>query len=695
MEIKIKALRLRNFKGVRSAEYFFDGRNARIEGPNGSGKSTVFDAFTWLLFGKDHKGQTADTFEIKTIDPATGEPYPREDHWVEAVLTVDGRDRVLRRAWVENWVKPTGSIDEVMKGHTSAFYVDGVDVCTKKAYDAVIAGWMDEAAFKLLTNPHYFIDDAYTGWKDRRRALMELVKDAPEREHIRQEFADVIAALSGRSLEDYRRRLAAEKAANKRDLADVLSRIAGMREALPEEVDEAAVRREIAEVEQERDGVIAGWREEIATIDKALAGADEADAARKAENDAIWAEITKVQMEMRKRTAAARKAAQEQNMAHEEDVARVKANIASKQAIVRGSTAQEERARKELADMEAERGRMASRLADLGDKYRAEKARTFEYTPDTKCPYCGQELPIASVEGSRKKAEEIFIAERKAAVEKIIAAAKALKEEIGQHDARIAGQKDIIFKAAEERDLADTEAAKWAGELKRLEAIPVADPDAEEAAAMRSAEYQDLARRERELQAKALNTKHRADGTEELVQERAGIEKKIQAITAEYAGRLAPLGEKLTVNGVRRQQEALIRRKEQEAQSFADAIASGERLEARAAEYQKADIDSVEGALAGLFRVARWKMFDSTLDGGIVETCEVTTPDGVPYRSMNDAAKIVCGMDVIRVFSEHFDRVAPIFIDNAESIIQDKFGTQAQVIRLVVKDCVKITLINE
>ena len=56
-------------------------------------------------------------------------------------------------------------------------------------------------------------------------------------------------------------------------------------------------------------------------------------------------------------------------------------------------------------------------------KYRAEKARTFEYTPDTKCPYCGQELPIASVEGARKKAEEIFIAERKAAVEKIIAAA--------------------------------------------------------------------------------------------------------------------------------------------------------------------------------------------------------------------------------------------------------------------------------
>ena len=90
MEIRILALRLRNFKGVRQAEYLLGGRNARIEGPNGSGKSTVFDAFTWLLFGKDHRDQTTNTFELKTIDPATGKPYPREDHWVEAVLRVDG-----------------------------------------------------------------------------------------------------------------------------------------------------------------------------------------------------------------------------------------------------------------------------------------------------------------------------------------------------------------------------------------------------------------------------------------------------------------------------------------------------------------------------------------------------------------------------------------------------------------------------
>ena len=98
MEIRIIALRLRNFKGVRSADYLFGGRNARIEGPNGSGKSTVFDAFTWLLFGKDHRDQTTSTFELKTIDPSTGKPYPREDHWVS----------LPRRPTTRSW--PAGSV---------------------------------------------------------------------------------------------------------------------------------------------------------------------------------------------------------------------------------------------------------------------------------------------------------------------------------------------------------------------------------------------------------------------------------------------------------------------------------------------------------------------------------------------------------------------------------------------------------
>lgn len=74
MNIKIKSITLRNFKGLRDVSFDFDGRNATIIGDNGTGKTTIFDALTWVLFGKDSHNST--DIDIKTID-ATGEPMHR------------------------------------------------------------------------------------------------------------------------------------------------------------------------------------------------------------------------------------------------------------------------------------------------------------------------------------------------------------------------------------------------------------------------------------------------------------------------------------------------------------------------------------------------------------------------------------------------------------------------------------------
>lgn len=695
MEIRIMALRLHNFKGVRQAEYIFGGRNARFEGPNGSGKSTVFDAFTWLLFGKDHKGQTAASFEIKTIDPATGKPFPREDHWVEAVLNVDGQDRVLRRSWIENWVKPTGSVEDVMKGHSTGFYVDGVDVGTQRAYDAVIGGWMKEDAFKLLTNPHYFIDENYTPWKDRRRALLDLVKDDPGRVRVREEFADVVEKLSGRSIEDYRKRLALEKAANKRDLAQVMGRIDGMRESLPAEQDDSAVTARLNELRAKRDAALAALKKEAEEIDGKIASADEADAARKAENAAIWAEITKVQLEMGNCITAATKAAVAKNTARNEEIVRARLNKANADASRGGAKAQAERSATELESMLTQRGGMAGDLAALGEKYKAIKAEAFQYTPDTRCPYCGQEIPAATVEQARDEAQKHFMASKKKAIDELIKSAGELKERIGQLDARIAGMDDIIAKAGKDYEAADADVHKWDAEIQRLEAQPAADVAAIEAQARASEEYRALVRKEQDLRAKALKTSSRPDDAVELVKQRKAVDERIRIETERYARAELEASNALSVGKVRAQQLELIKEKEKQAKIFADAMARDERDEARAAAFVKADIDSVEAALNGLFHTAKWKMFDRTIDGGIVEMCEVCDPDGTPYRSMNDAMKILCGIDVIRVFSERYGSVAPIFIDNAEGVLRDSFDTPAQVIRLVVKDLDNIYMRTE
>ena len=66
MNIKINKLILQNFKGIKSLEINADGENLNIYGDNATGKTTVFDAFTWLLFGKDSLGRS--DFGIKTQD---------------------------------------------------------------------------------------------------------------------------------------------------------------------------------------------------------------------------------------------------------------------------------------------------------------------------------------------------------------------------------------------------------------------------------------------------------------------------------------------------------------------------------------------------------------------------------------------------------------------------------------------------
>ncbi|MFA5299481.1 MAG: AAA family ATPase, partial [Lutibacter sp.] len=65
MKITLLNLKLINFKGIRKHEIEFKG-NTQISGCNASGKTTLFDAYTWMLFGKD--SQDRKDFNIKTLD---------------------------------------------------------------------------------------------------------------------------------------------------------------------------------------------------------------------------------------------------------------------------------------------------------------------------------------------------------------------------------------------------------------------------------------------------------------------------------------------------------------------------------------------------------------------------------------------------------------------------------------------------
>ena len=52
MIVKLKKLTLKNFKGIKEKEVIFSDKT-NISGDNATGKTTIFDAYSWLLWGKD------------------------------------------------------------------------------------------------------------------------------------------------------------------------------------------------------------------------------------------------------------------------------------------------------------------------------------------------------------------------------------------------------------------------------------------------------------------------------------------------------------------------------------------------------------------------------------------------------------------------------------------------------------------
>ncbi|MDR1339203.1 MAG: AAA family ATPase, partial [Prevotellaceae bacterium] len=93
MEIYLKQITLRNWKGAKNQSFEFSGRETTIAGANGTGKTTLFDAFVWVLFGKDHLGR--EDFMIKPCGAH------RLDSEAEIILLVNGNEMRFRRVYSE------------------------------------------------------------------------------------------------------------------------------------------------------------------------------------------------------------------------------------------------------------------------------------------------------------------------------------------------------------------------------------------------------------------------------------------------------------------------------------------------------------------------------------------------------------------------------------------------------------------
>ena len=189
-QIELKRLKINNFKGIKSLDISFEGKETYITGDNASGKTTVFDAFTWLLFDKDSDNRT--DFSIKPLDK-NNMPI-RVDVEVCGEFEIDGVLLLLKKTYKEKWTTKRGTSEETFTGNETLYEVDDVPY-KKNDYKKLIEDkFTSEDLFKLLTNPLYF--STQIKWKDAREIVLSIAGEVdiedviaykPELEPIKDE----------------------------------------------------------------------------------------------------------------------------------------------------------------------------------------------------------------------------------------------------------------------------------------------------------------------------------------------------------------------------------------------------------------------------------------------------------------------------------------------------------------------------
>ena len=632
--ITIEELHLRNFRGARDVKVSFTAGTNIVCGDNGTGKSTLMDAFLWLLFGKD--AEERKDCEIKRIE--AGETLRRTDATVECRLDVDGQRNTLRRSLREVWSKPRGATEPVFKGNETEYSIN--DVPKKMSeFDAWVAEHLAPAdVFRMLTDADCF---PRLKWEKQREKLFELAGGVDE-EAVKASvdgLADLLARLSDKSLEDYKRELAARKRKLRKALEEIPARSDQTRLMIPTTDARDVWERKLADV----DARLADLNREAADFaaEERVRGAE---ARRRVE------EVEALKTRMARRTAELRRAAIEEAEKKNEGRRQVEARLRDLKAADAEATRRLKDAKGEVDELALRINQKEESCERLRAAWYAESARP--YTGDNVCPHCLQPLPEEMQRDNRRRFEESKN-ERLSQIQTDGHRTKAeitrLEEEMKTAEARLDRAAGDAFDAEASAEILREELAEMPNSVE-----PAAvDPMADEA-------YRAMAEELERLEADAPQTLPASEpnGGEAITARLATLNRERDTIRR-------GLSDCDTADSLRDE----IRRLDEEARTLAQQLSDVDRDEDTMRRYTRARIEAMEQRVNSLFRTVRFRLFEYTNEGGEVDTCvPLVGADGVPYPVANTAAQVWAGLEIIRVLQQHAGVSAPVFVDGAERV---------------------------
>lgn len=652
-KIKLYAMRIRNFKGVKEFQMVVNGESTEVFGDNAAGKSTIFDAFTWVLFGKNSQNQKA--FQLKTLD-SEGNEIRDLEHEVELHLMVDGQLVKLRKILYEH--KSSKATDDSFTDKIK-LYIDDVPQKTQKAYDGYIASIVEEESFKLLTSPTFFSKELH--WTVQREKLIEVCGGISDEDVIAAnvELADLPELLAGKSLDDRKSQVLERKKELEALNKEIPAKISEAKRGLPTEaIDTTAERAASEKLLNEINDLHA----QKATVTSGAA-------------------ITNKQADIRALTIEVTGYIQEFNATAGQEVNRLKVLLEEKEGNVsvtqrKIERLQEDVAAKDFIITQAQQTHAdASALRqELLAQYKPLKAAVYvEPEIDCECPTCKQSLPVEQVEFAKQTAKETWHLENSQKMADIVAKGAAQKARIEEMEQRLSILQNERNQIITQMEAAQVNLAPHQKALdkvrEQLQVAQTSTPDI-----MQDAKYQSFVSQKQVLESELQGLQEHAS---EVL---ADIDQQINALQLQKRDIDLKLASTVNVGAINKRIQEL----EQEQRGYISELESMERIEFLIKEFETTKIRMLEGHINSKFKTSSFKLFDQQKDGKLVETCEVMH-DGVAYNDLNSAQKINTGLDIIATLQQHYQVEPVVFIDNRESVTK-LYDMDNQVISLIVSE---------
>ena len=623
-KIKFNSLYIKNFRNINELKIDFNDKTTYIMSINGKGKTNALSSIMWCLFGKD----IYDTKQFVISPIINGQ----EDNSLTTVVKMIVNDNyVIERTYKDR--KTTLKTGWLIDGEESL-----VAITQTKYNQELLENLVDEETFKSLSNVNYIPN---LHWKDLKALIFELIGDIKDEEVLLRSDFDLIEEYVTKFGIDQTQELVkdTEKKLNE-DIKRLETEYQTLMNTKEKYVAEDNESEQLKTRKQEIENILFQNQKENEKLN------EQREHYRKAEEKIRHKEqeikIFDNEIELTKKNIKEYEELYNQAGTSVEDLRAKDVKQLMQEIDILG------REKEQLNHYIEDRKMSLNDIKEHGNSLKNKEIKI----ENSKCSYCGQELP----EEKKKETLEKF---KKQQLEEL----QNIKDNYDE-------QKRIL--ADYENDLKICE-EKLHNKNVELENIDKKEYQVEEETDRQKRLR--VAKEEKELQLKDLKAKKEAFEKElDLLK----MQFEYMEYPSEPENDLFPLklelddiNEKLATTITLSKIEEDINNTYNELQNKKDNKNTNKDKMQEIIKFNNIKADLLKEKVRKYFDIVNFKTKEYTQTGEEVETFKICNEKGVEWKETNSANKILLGIDLIQGIQKAKDLEIPILIDNTEQITSE------------------------